>query len=69
MKPESWMQIIVGGVILTSLGFYGVTLFDMKGTLSSVKTQVDATDSRLSRIADTLPEVEQIPGQIYLGNL
>jgi|GEM_PF-4403029 len=58
MKSEHWMQIIVGGIILTSIGFLGVNVFDMKGVLSSVKTKVDATDNRVARIADTLPEVK-----------
>ncbi|MCD6255766.1 MAG: hypothetical protein J7J44_05785 [Deltaproteobacteria bacterium] len=58
MKVEHWMQILVGVVILSALGFYGAQLFDIKGTLSSVKTQVEAIDNRVSRIADTLPEVK-----------
>lgn len=58
MKSEHWMQIIVGGIILTAIGFLGSNLFDMKGILSSVKTKVDATDSRVTRIAETLPEVK-----------
>lgn len=58
MPTENWLQIIVGGIIITTLGFLSANVFDMKGTLSSVKTQVDATESRLSRIAETLPEVK-----------
>jgi hypothetical protein len=58
MKIEHWMQLLFGGVILSTLGFLGVNLFDMKGTLSSVSVKVDTTDQRLTRIADTLPEVK-----------
>lgn len=58
MKLEHWMQLIFGTVILSGLGFLVTNLFDMKGTLSSVSTRVDTTDQRLTRIADTLPEVK-----------
>lgn len=58
MKSEHWMQIIVGGIILVTLGFLGSNLFEMKGLLSTVKSKVDTTDNRLARIADVLPEVK-----------
>jgi len=58
MKQEQWIQILVGGVILVTLGFLGSQVFDMKGTLSSVKTKVEETDGRVTRIADTLPDVK-----------
>ncbi len=58
MKQEHWIQIIVGIVILGTIGFLGTQLFDMKGTLAAVKTKMDDTDGRLTRIADTLPDVK-----------
>lgn len=58
MKQEQWIQILVGAVILVTLGFLGSQLFDMKATLSSVKTKVEETDGRVARIADTLPDVK-----------
>ncbi|MBL1259308.1 MAG: hypothetical protein COB33_002105 [Thiotrichaceae bacterium] len=58
MKIEIWVPIIVGGIILVPLGFLGINVFDMKGTLSSVETKVNSTDNRVSRIADALPGVK-----------
>ena len=57
MKTVTWIQII-GGILFTAIAFLGANVFDMKGILSSVKTQVEATESRVSRIAETLPEVK-----------
>ena len=33
MKIEHWLQMILGTAILGTLGFFGVSLFDIKGTL------------------------------------
>src|SRR5438309_4304759 len=57
MKLEQWMQLVFSTVILGAIGFLGIHLFDMKGTLSSVSVKLDTTDQRLARIADTLPEI------------
>jgi len=58
MKPEHWIPLVVGGIILAPIAFLGANVFDMKGILSSVKTKVDATDIRVTRIPDVLPEVK-----------
>lgn len=58
MKPEYMIQALFGVVIVGFLGFLANNLFDMKGTLSSVSVKVDSTDQRLTRIADTLPELK-----------
>jgi hypothetical protein len=58
MNLEQWMQLVFGAAILGVTGFLGTQLFDMKGVLSQVSTKVESTDSRVSRIADTLPEVK-----------
>lgn len=58
MKLEYLIQSLFGVVIVGILGFLGSNLFDMKGTLSSVSVKVDTTDQRLTRIADTLPEIK-----------
>jgi len=57
MKSEHWLQILIGIVILGAIGFLLKNQFELKGTLSSVSTQVEATDNRVARIANTLPEV------------
>lgn len=58
MKLENWIETIIGTIILGTLGFFGMQLFDMKGQISSVTTKMDATESRISRIAEVLPEVK-----------
>lgn len=58
MSLEKIIELIFGTIILGVVGFIGVQLFDMKGTLSSVSAKVESTDSRVSRIAETLPEVK-----------
>lgn len=58
MKNETWIQLIIGGIILVPLGFLGSNVFDMNKTLSSMTTQVSNTDSRINRIVEVLPEVK-----------
>lgn len=58
MKNETWIQIIIGGIILVPLGFLGSSVFDMNKTLSSMTTQVSNTDNRVNRIVEVLPEVK-----------
>ncbi len=58
MKLEHWIQTLLGSVILATLGFLSINLFEMKGLVSKVDTKVDMNDKRLSRIADTLPELK-----------
>lgn len=58
MKGETWIQLIIGGIILVPLGFLGSNVFDMNKTLSSMTEQVSNTDDRVNRIAEVLPEVK-----------
>lgn len=58
MKIEYWLQMILGTAILGTLGFFGVNLFDIKGTLGSVETKVDTNAVRVNRIAEILPEMK-----------
>lgn len=58
MKIEHWLQMILGTAILGTLGFFGVSLFDIKGTLGSVESKVDTNAGRVNRIAEALPEMK-----------
>ncbi|QEA38710.1 hypothetical protein FGL86_06215 [Pistricoccus aurantiacus] len=58
MKNETWIQLIIGGIILVPLGFLGSNVFDMNKTLSSMTAQVSNTDNRVNRIVEVLPEVK-----------
>lgn len=58
MKVEHWLQMILGTAILGTLGFFGANLFDIKGTLGSVESKVDANAGRVDRIAEVLPEMK-----------
>jgi len=58
MNLKAWIQILVGIVILGTLGFLAVNVFDMRGILSSVKTKVEETDRRITRVARALPDVK-----------
>lgn len=58
MKVEHWMQLIVGVIILGTLGFLSIHVFDMKGVLEGMRTKVDATETRVGRIADALPDMK-----------
>ena len=57
LSAEKWMEIVVGGIIVALLLFVLSRLYDVQGSLSGVSTKVDATDQRVARIADVLPEV------------
>lgn len=58
MSIEQKIELLFGTVILAVLGYLVTNLFDMKGTLSTVSTKVDSTDQRVTRIADTLPDIK-----------
>lgn len=57
MKPEYWLQLLVGVVILGTLAFLGTNVYDMKGLLSGMTEKVEQTEQRVTRIADALPDV------------
>lgn len=57
MTKGDWVQLLVGTVILGSLAFLGTNVFEMKGLLSSIQERSQATESRVSRIADVLPGI------------
>ncbi|WP_019605621.1 hypothetical protein [Teredinibacter turnerae] len=58
MDKKDWVQLLVATCILGTLGFLGVNLFEMKGTLATVDTRSSKTDERVGRIAETLPELK-----------
>ena len=58
MKLEHWMQLLFGVVILGAIGFLSNNQYDIKGILSGVATKLEATDNRISRIANTLPDIK-----------
>lgn len=58
MTIEQKIELLFGTVILAVLGYLASNQFDMKGTLSTVSTKVESTDQRVSRIADTLPDIK-----------
>lgn len=55
---QNWIQLLVGGIILALLFFMLQNQFSMKGVLSKVQNQVETNENRVSRIAETLPEVK-----------
>ena len=57
MKKETWVEILVGTIILGTLAFLAVKIIDMTGTLSSVESKVTSTSDRVERIAQVLPDV------------
>lgn len=57
MDIDKKIEILFGTILLGVLGYLAVNQFDMKGTLSAVSTKIDSTDQRVSRIADTLPDL------------
>jgi hypothetical protein len=58
MKLEHSVQLLLGVVILGTLGWLSTNLFEMKGVMSSVDTKVTMNEERLSRISSVLPEVQ-----------
>ena len=71
MKLEHWVQLLLGVVILGTLGWLSTNLFEMKGVMSSVNTKVSSNEERLSRISSVLPDVqaqvawEEVNSSIY----
>jgi hypothetical protein len=57
MKAEHWLQILVGVVILGTLGFLSTNVYDMRGLLSGMTEKMEQTERRVTRIADVLPDV------------
>ncbi|MFZ5841378.1 MAG: hypothetical protein ACOY3E_00645 [Pseudomonadota bacterium] len=57
MKKETWIELIVGIVILGGLGYLSSRVTDMSQLLGSVDSKVSLTSERLDRIAQALPDV------------
>jgi hypothetical protein len=57
MKPEYWIETLVGAVILGALAFLAIKVVDMSGTLGSVDARASSTAERVNRIAAALPDV------------
>jgi hypothetical protein len=57
MKNEFWLEILVGVIILGTLAFLSIKVWDMSGKLSSVDATATFTADRVSRIAAALPDV------------
>jgi len=70
MEAKDWIQILVGIVILGTLAWLGVTVFDMNRTVASVDVRTQTTNDRVDRIAQALPELgrriawEELSGSI-----
>ena len=58
MNLEKIIEAIFGVILLSTIGFLAVQIFDMKGNLSTVSAKLESTDNRISRIAEVLPEVK-----------
>jgi hypothetical protein len=57
MKKAFWVEILVGGIIIATLGYLVVTVVQMSGTLGRVDANQTSTAERVNRIALALPDV------------
>lgn len=51
-----WVEILVTIIILGGLFWLGSQVIDIGKEISSIKTKVDGTEQRITRISDSLPE-------------
>lgn len=59
MKKETWIEIVVGGIILTMLGWGGTTLFEINGTLATIRAELGWTTQRVDRIVNEVPTLRR----------
>ena len=55
MNKELWIPTLVGAIILGTLGWLAVTVFQMNSTLSKVEIRWTETSARVDRIASAIP--------------
>jgi len=52
------LRVLIEGIILGTLGFLAVTLFQVNGTVAKIEGSVESTGKRLDRIAQALPDLK-----------
>lgn len=74
MRAETWIPILVGTVILGTLGWLAANQFGMNGTLSAINERTLNTSKRVDKISDYLPDYmargeinKEIEGAIVTG--
>lgn len=58
MKTDTIIEIVLGSLILTALGWIAVQTYDLKGSVSAMDSTLNNTAQRVDRIADALPDVK-----------
>ncbi len=58
MITKDQVATVAVTALVAVVGFLGVTVIDIKSTLSAIDNRTENTDQRVTRIAETLPEVK-----------
>jgi hypothetical protein len=53
----NWVEILVVGIVLATLGWLAVTVFNMNGTLAKVEVQANESKDDIARIRGVLPDL------------